>query len=218
MDSLAGEPAVVTCENAFGVALRDRRGIGIHRVQQELHGDRAAALEVARVVVGNHHAGIQLVAAERVADLVDREVVARRLKALTLGQRGDQLAAFRGLAVVDHAQADVRDGGAQSKAEEHQLQRGREDQGDGQPAVAPNLAELLLHQRPDAIIENALEESLHGYAFTCIRRSVRQASSSQYARCCLETAKFLQLAQVDGSRRSGLGPVVLPRHALCSWR
>ena len=176
MDSLAGEPAVVTREDSFGVALRDRRGIGIHRVQQELHGDGAAALQVASVVVGNHHAGIELVAAEGITDLVDREVVARRLKALALGQSGNQLAALGGLAVVDHAQPDVRDGGAQSKAEQHQLQRGRKDQGDGQPAVAPNLAELLLHQGPHAVIENAFEESLHGYAFTCIRRSVRQAS------------------------------------------
>ena len=133
-------------------------------------------MQVARVVVGNHHAGIELVAAEGIADLVDREVVARRLEALALGQSGDQLAALRRPAVVHHAQADVRDGGAQSKAEQHQLQRGRKNQRDGQPAVAPNLAELLVHQRPDAVIENALEEFLHGYAFSCMRRMVRQAS------------------------------------------
>ena len=30
--------------------------------------------------------------------------------------------------------------------------------------------------------------------------------------------KFLQRVQVEGSRRTGLGPTALPRHALCSSR
>ena len=46
----------------------------------------------------------------------------------------------------------------------------------------------------------------------------RRTCSCQYARCWELTAKLRQLAQVEGSRRTGLGALVLPRQALWSWR
>ena len=87
----AGKVRVVGLDHAFRIALRDGRRVGVHRVEQKLHGDRTPALQISRVVVGDHHAGIEIAAADRVAQLVDGVVIAGQLEALALGQRRGQI-------------------------------------------------------------------------------------------------------------------------------
>ena len=157
------------------VGAADGGGIGVGGVQQELDGGGALARQVARVVVGDDYAGIGVAAADRVAELVDGGVVAGKLKALALGQGGDQLAAFGRAAVVDHGEADIGDVGAEGKAEERELQDGRENERDLQAAVAADLVELLADEGAEAVVEEAVEEVLT-HAFTCIFLMPRQAS------------------------------------------
>ena len=94
VDSLADKPAVIGRQDAFGVALRDGRRIGVRRIEQKLHSDRTVTLQVASVVVRDDDGGIEFITAQRVADLVDRKIVAGRGEAFAFGQSGDQLAAL----------------------------------------------------------------------------------------------------------------------------
>ena len=150
-------------------------GIGVGGVQQELDGGGAFAGEIAGIVVGNDHAGVGAASADCVAELVDGGVVARRSKALALGQGGDQFAALGRAAVVDHGEANVGHRCAEREAEQRELQDRREDQRDLQPAVAPNLVELLLDQGAEAVVEQRFQKVSSGHAFTCIFLMPRQA-------------------------------------------
>src|SRR5208283_4655353 len=134
------------------------------------------AREVSRVVVGDDHPGVGVATADRIAEPIDRGIVAGEAKALALGEGGDQLAALRRAAVVDHGEADIGDVGAEREAEERELQDRRQNQRELEPAVATNLVELLADQGEEAVVEEAMEEVCHGYAFTCMRLMPRQAS------------------------------------------
>ena len=48
----------VRAEHAGDVALPDRGGVRVGGVHEELHGHREPALQVARVIVRNHHPGV----------------------------------------------------------------------------------------------------------------------------------------------------------------
>ncbi len=71
MNALARQTAIVSLQDALGVALRNGGGVGVHGVQKKLYGDGLPALEAAHVVVGDHDSGVELVAAEGVAQLID---------------------------------------------------------------------------------------------------------------------------------------------------
>ena len=60
VDALAGESLVVGRDYSFGKTLADRRGIGIHGVEQNLHGGGTSAMQIARVVVRNYKSGIEV--------------------------------------------------------------------------------------------------------------------------------------------------------------
>ena len=62
------------------VGAADGGGVGVGGVEQELDGGGALAGEIARVVVGDDHAGVGVAAADGVAELVDRGVVAGELE------------------------------------------------------------------------------------------------------------------------------------------
>ena len=59
VEPLVREIGVIGLDHAFRVALRDGGGVGVHRVEQELHGDRAPALQVFGVAERNHDAGVE---------------------------------------------------------------------------------------------------------------------------------------------------------------
>ena len=154
MQSRGPEAGVVGLYDALRVALADGCRVGVHGVQQELHGGCVASLQVSVVVVRNDNSGIDLAAADGVTKLVDRKVIADQPEALALAQRGDQFAALPRPAVIHGSELDVGHGGAQGKTQQQQLQRGRENQRERQAAVAPDLGELLADERAHPVIED----------------------------------------------------------------
>ncbi len=177
VDALLGEAGVVGLDYALGVGAADGGGVGVGGVEQELDGGGPLAREVAGVVVGDDDSGVGVAAADGVAELVDGGIVAGEFEALAFGECGDEFAAFGRAAVVDDSEADIGDGGAEGESEEGELQDGREDERDLEPAVAADLVELLLDESAHAVAEEAAEKignSLH--AFTCIFLMPRQAS------------------------------------------
>ena len=126
-----------------------------------------AALQVARKVVGDHHAGIDVAAADGVAELVDGEVVARQLEALALGQgrrstRGSPACGCRRRCRVGRCDTVA----LSAKPNSRSCRIGRHDQRDRQPPVAADLVELLQHQGAQAVTEQALDETcVHGLCF-----------------------------------------------------
>ena len=168
--------AVVALNDAFGVALADGGGICVHGVEEELHGGLAAALEIARVVVRNHHAGVGVPRQMASAELVDGKIRIGEPEAFALGQGRDEFAALRRMAVVDDAQAEVGDRRAQSEAEEQQLQGRRKDQREGEAAIAADLIEFLFDQSAQARRRSGKFQASHSvYAFSCMRRMLRHA-------------------------------------------
>ena len=79
---------------------------------------------------------------------------------------------MQGVVEIDDAEVQVVDGGIQGEAEEQQLQRGRDDEGDGQAPVAADLVELLAHERAQADAEEFTEDT---HALNCILRILFQA-------------------------------------------
>ena len=68
--------------------------VGIHRIEQQLHGDRASALQIFGVGEWNDHARLHIAAADRVAQLFHRIVVSGQLEAFTFGEGGGETAAL----------------------------------------------------------------------------------------------------------------------------
>ena len=153
MNSFARERLVVGRDHAFRVSFADRGRVGIHGVQQHLHGGGPAALQIARVVVRDHKSGIQIAVRDLLAHFVHVEIGAGALEALAFGHGRDKFAAFGSSAVVHNAEPQVADGRVESESEKKQLQRGRQDQGHGQPAVPQDLAKFLADQSPHAVTE-----------------------------------------------------------------
>src|SRR5204863_6536687 len=71
LNAFAAQLPVVVLNDCFGVALANRGGVCIGRVQQKLHGRGPAALQIAREVVGNDHAGIQRATADGAFEISD---------------------------------------------------------------------------------------------------------------------------------------------------
>ena len=63
-DAFGRQRLVVGQDHAFRISLRDGGGVGVGRVQQDLHVHRRAAPQIARKLVRHHDAGIQLSAAD----------------------------------------------------------------------------------------------------------------------------------------------------------
>jgi hypothetical protein len=61
---------VVGLNHAFRITLTYSGRIGVHRIQQKLHSGGTSTLQVAGIIVRNHHSGIQLVPADRVPEPV----------------------------------------------------------------------------------------------------------------------------------------------------
>ena len=74
VNSLARERLVVGRDHALRVSLADRCRVGIHGVQQHLHGGGPAALQIARVVVRDHEPGIQIAVRDFLAHFVHVEI------------------------------------------------------------------------------------------------------------------------------------------------
>src|SRR5262249_8443640 len=144
---------VVAMDHALHVPLSDRRRVRVHRVQQNLYRRRAAATEIPGEVVRDHHAGVHPPLADRISELAGRRVVGAETKAPAFGEYGDQLTAFGDPTLVDDTQAQVGHRGAQRVAEQGQLHERGNDQRDHEAAIAPDLVELLGHQRADARAE-----------------------------------------------------------------
>ena len=161
MNPLPPQPAVVALDHALRIGLADRRGIGIHGVQQELKRGRALPRQIPRIVVRNHHSSVNARLADGIPKLVDGGVVARQAKALTLRHGRNQLTAFGRAAVIHHTKTNIGYRGTQRKPQEHELHDGREDQGDYHFAVMANLGELLLDQGAKAIIEQIFPKPRH---------------------------------------------------------
>ncbi len=62
------------------IPLADRRGVGIHGVQQNLHCSRTPALQMTRVVVRNYEARIQITVRNFPAHFVRVEISCSSLK------------------------------------------------------------------------------------------------------------------------------------------
>src|ERR1700691_4656498 len=91
VNALAAERLVVRRDHALRVAFADRGRIRIHGVEQNLYGDGPAALQIARVVVGNHEPSIEFSARDQLAHFIYGEIIAGGLEALALGHVGDEL-------------------------------------------------------------------------------------------------------------------------------
>jgi hypothetical protein len=159
-------------------SLGDLGGVGVHPIQQDLHGDRPPAGAELGEVVRQDHADVELSRTERLPEGRGGRIDAGQPERPVLRQDRDELAALRGAAVVHDAQAHVAHLGVQREPEEQDLHRGRQDQRDHEAPVAPDLAELLQHERPEASPEGSPEASNDeaAHALTCMRRIVRHAS------------------------------------------
>src|SRR5262249_6395193 len=109
---------IVILNHNLHISFRNRCSVRVHRVQKKLHRCCPASLKIARVRVWNHYPGVEIAAVYGFAELVCRKVVAGQLKALALRQVRNQLPAFRGLAVIDYSEPEVRYVGAQSESKE----------------------------------------------------------------------------------------------------
>ncbi len=141
------EAAVVGLYHAFRVTLPDSRSVGVYGIQQHLHIRLPSALQVARIVVGDHQSRIKITPRNRLAQLINGGVISGQPEALALCHDGPQFAAFRSAAVINHPKPQVRHRGVQREAKQQQLQRGRHNQRHGKTTVAPDLIELFANQR-----------------------------------------------------------------------
>src|SRR5258708_18932430 len=154
MQPRSTQAGVVRLNHALRVALAYGRGVRVHGIQKELNRGGVAAQQLFGVVIWNYNSGIHRAAADCVAELIDGRVVADQLKTLALAQCGHQFPALRRSAVIHGSQFDVGHGGDQSEAKQHQLQCGRKNERESQPAVAPDLAEFFADQRAHSMIED----------------------------------------------------------------
>ena len=153
-------------EYACRIPLRDGGRVGVHRVQQYLNVGLPAALHVARKVVGDHQARVQVAARQRLSELILRKVRVGQAKRAALGHVGDQIAALGRVIEIEHAHPQVIDRGVQREAKQQQLDRGRHDERCQQALIPPDLPEFLFNQ---------CDKSIH--MLSCILRSFFQPSA-----------------------------------------
>src|SRR5262245_20611353 len=96
-----------------------------------------------RKVLRNHKTGVESTFADRLTEVVRRRVVGVQSKHQTFRERRNEIAAFRRGAVVDDSEAKILEIGVQCQSKENEVQRGRNDQQDHEPAVAPDLVKLF---------------------------------------------------------------------------
>jgi hypothetical protein len=159
VDALAGESLVVGRDYSFGKTLADRRGIRIHGVEQNLHGDGTSAMQIARVVVRNYKSGIEGSVGDHLAHFVDGQICAGGLEAFALCHVGDEFAALGSAAIVNHAELQIADSGVERETEKKQLQRRWQNQRHREALVAQNLAKFFADESPHAVAEKCLKFS-----------------------------------------------------------
>ena len=140
----------MAAHDRVGVVERDRRGVGVAAVEEELHRCPPSARELAREGGGDH---------ERPSDVAPRQPVRRlglardpRLhgEVATRDQRLDERAALLAAVTVEHGEGDVVHVPGDRVAEEEQQEERQHECQDHAPGIPPELDPLLARERARA--------------------------------------------------------------------